>query len=259
MMEVERNAGDAAETHGAGILVDPRYNGPSSSGNGGYSSGLFAALIDGPAVVELRSPVPLGTELDVERPEKGVATVTDGDLHVATVRSAPALDLELPAAPTVEQAREASGGYRGASGTLFSSCFVCGPDRDDAFGVFAGPVPGRDLVASPWIPRPEAVDDSGSVREEMIWAVLDCPTYFALYPHESAGTPLAFLARMQAEIVSRPAVGDECVVAAWPIERDGRKLQAGSAIFDATGTPLGFARVLLIEARTGSVAPDGTS
>ena len=35
---------------------------------------------------------------------------------------------------------------------------------------------------------------------------------------------------------------------AWPIERDGRKLPAGSAVLSAAGETLAIARALMIEA-----------
>ena len=43
--------------------IDPRFNGPPGSGNGGYTCGLVAGLLGGPAEVTLRLPPPLGTPL----------------------------------------------------------------------------------------------------------------------------------------------------------------------------------------------------
>ncbi|MGI8632045.1 MAG: hypothetical protein ACR2NA_05785 [Solirubrobacterales bacterium] len=229
------------------LVVAPRFNGPITSGNGGYSCGLFAQLLDGPAEVALRSPVPLDTELTVEADGENLR-ISDGDAVVATVEPADALVLEVPQPPTLDQARAASARYRAPSGEIFSCCFVCGPDRDDAMGVYGGSVEGRSMVASPWTPSP----DGGEVPVEILWAVLDCPTYFALYPHESDGMPMAFLARMQAEIAGAPVPGGQHVVVAWPIERNGRKLTAGSAVYSPDGSVLAAARVLLIEAKAES-------
>ena len=39
------------------VTIPARYNGPPDSGNGGYSCGVLAAFIDGPARVRLHSPV----------------------------------------------------------------------------------------------------------------------------------------------------------------------------------------------------------
>src|SRR5215204_4268078 len=43
-----------------------------------------------------------------------------------------------------------------------------------------GEVEGRGLVASTWVP-PTWVEEQGDVPRELIWAVLDCPTYFATH------------------------------------------------------------------------------
>jgi hypothetical protein len=77
--------------------------------------------------------------------------------------------------------------------------------------------------------------------------VLDCPTYFALY--RDGELPLSFLARLTARIKGPVTAGDEHVVIAWPIEFDGRKHHAGSAVLDADGEVLAVAHALLIQAR----------
>ena len=43
--------------------------------------------------------------------------------------------------------------------------------------------------------------------------------------------------------------GEEHVVMAWPIERDGRKHHAGAAVLSADGDVLAVARALLIAPR----------
>ena len=46
------------------VMIPRRFNGPPDSGNGGYSCGVVAALLDAPAVeVTLRAPPPLEREL----------------------------------------------------------------------------------------------------------------------------------------------------------------------------------------------------
>jgi len=60
---------------------------------------------------------------------------------------------------------------------------------------------------------------------------------------------VAVLGRMVAHI-DRPIVpGAACVAMGWPIERDGRKLHAGSAIFSEDGEPVARARATWIELR----------
>ena len=117
--------------------------------------------------------------------------------------------------------------------------------------MFAGAVEGRDLVASPWTPPDWTADDAGRALPEFVWAVMDCPTYFAIYRE---GRPLSFLGRMTARIDAPVIAGDEHVVIAWPISADGRKHQAGSAVLSADGDVLATARVLMIEPREESAA-----
>jgi hypothetical protein len=126
--------------------------------------------------------VPLDSPLDVERGSDGsVGVLHDGAL-IATARAARAFDIEVPAPPGPREARRAAARYRGLSEGVFSRCFVCGRAREDAFGVFAGPVDGRQLVATPWTPPAWTADSAGRVLPEFVWAVLDCPScYYALY------------------------------------------------------------------------------
>jgi hypothetical protein len=214
------------------VSISRRFNGPLDSGNGGYSAGVVASsFLTGAAAVNLRSPVPLDTALQVLRQSDGSIEVLDAEELIMDARSTPDFEIELPEPVSVDDARAAAARYRGLADGLFSRCFVCGRAREDAFGVFAGAVEGRDLVASPWVPPAWAADESGQVRPEFVWAVLDCPTYFALY------------ARLDAPV----AAGEEHVVIAWPIGRDGRKHHAGSAVLTADGDLLAAARALLVQ------------
>ena len=228
------------------ITVGGRFNGPLESGNGGYSAGLLAGYVDGIAAVDLRAPVPLDRELTIRRREAGSARALDGDLLVAEARPVAGVDAEVPGPVGLDEAHAAAGSYSGLEDGPFSRCFVCGRARDDAFGVFAGPVAERDLVASPWVPDERTVGADGNVAPEFVWAVLDCPTYFALYGDTN---PLSFLARLAVRIDAPVPVGEEHVVVAWPIKMDGRKHHAGAAVLAADGTALAVARALLIEAR----------
>ncbi len=228
------------------VEIPGRFNGPLHSGNGGYTAGLLAGLVGGGDVAEvnLRSPVPLDRALDVVREDRSLR-VLDGEALVADAHPVATVDAEVPEPVSVAEARAATQRYRGLSDGQFSHCFVCGRARDDALGVFAGQVDDRELVATPWTPPVWTADDSGAVRPEFVWAVLDCPTYFALYLGRELET--GFLVRMSARTEAPVVAGEEQVVIAWPIERDGRKLHAGSAVLSAAGETLAIARALMIE------------
>jgi hypothetical protein len=230
------------------IVIPSRFNGPRESGNGGYSSGAFAALIDGPAEVSLRAPVPLDTPLAVDHREGDEVRASAGETLVGTARPAPELELAVPPPVAPGDARAAAAHYGGSGYGLLDRCYVCGLEREHSFGVFAAPVYGRQVVATPWTPPAWAADDAGDVRAEHIWAALDCPTYFGSYVAEPFG--LSMLARMQARIDAPVTAGTEHVVMAWPIGTDGRKREAAAAVLTGDGEVLAVAKALLIELRS---------
>jgi hypothetical protein len=173
----------------------------------------------------------------------------DGETVVAEARPVAEVDAEVPAPVSPPEAHLAAARYRGSAEGVFSRCFVCGLAREDAFGVFAGVVQGRQVVASPWTPPPWTAGADGRVLPEFVWAVLDCPTYFAL--HIDQELTLSVLARLAARIEAPVLAGEEHVVIAWPIEADGRKRHAGAAVLSRDGEALAVARALLIEPRAG--------
>ena len=227
------------------VSIPGRFNGPMESGQGGYSAGVVAAFLDGPAEITLRSPVPLDTELTVAR-ENGALRVLDDETLVVEARTVPDFHVDVPPPVSVEEAHRASAGYRGDAEGTFSRCFVCGLAREDAFGVFAGAVEGRELVASPWTPPPWTAGPDGHVRPEFVWAALDCPTYFAVYPDT---LPMSVLARLTARVDAPARIDEEHVVVSWPLEVDGRKRHAGAALLSGDGEALAVARALMIELR----------
>jgi hypothetical protein len=229
------------------LIVPAPFNGPLENGQGGYAAGLVAGCLEGAVEVTLRRPVPLDAPLSAAV-EDGLVRVLDGDELIAEGAAVPDFDLEVPDPVGVEDAREAMGRYRGLPDGPFCRCFVCGRAREDGFGVFAGALEDRPLVASTWTPPADAAGADGSVRAEFIWAVLDCPTFFAAYM--DADLPISFLARLTARIDAPVAAGEEHVVIAWPLEADGRKRHAGSAVLSAEGEVLARARALMIEPRS---------
>ena len=216
------------------ITIDGRFNGPEGSGNGGYTCGLIAGLLDATVEVTLRRPPPLDRPLDVEREGERVL-VRDGDALVA--EAAPArVDVDVPASPSYEEAERASARYPGFEEHAFPTCFVCGPEREpgDGLRIFAGPL-GDGRVASTWIPT--------EVAPEVVWAALDCPGAIAVGFPDRGET---LLGRFAAELEELPQVGERCVVVGWPLGEEGRKLYAGTALFGEDGRHLASARATWI-------------
>ena len=229
------------------VRIPREFNGPLASGQGGYSAGAVAAFVDGLAEVSLRSPVPLDTPLDVVRARDGSVTVMDGETLVAEAHRVAEIDIDVPAPVGPDEARVATTRDRGQAEGIFSRCFVCGRGREDSLEVFAGAVDGRQVLASPWTPPAWTSDASGHVRPELVWAVLDCPATFAAYMDEDSTAGV--LARVSVRIDAPVVAGEEHVVIGWPVEADGRRRHAGSAVLARDGSLLAVSRALLITPR----------
>lgn len=217
------------------ITIGARFNGPDGSANGGYTCGLIAALLGGGAEVTLRSPPPLEQELVVALDDDGLR-ILDGETLVAEAVPG-SVDLEPPNAPSRDEAARASARYPGFAEHAFPRCFVCGPDREpgDGLRVFAGPL-GDGRFAATWTPS--------EARPELVWAALDCPGAIAVgFPDRGE----MLLGRFAVTIDELPEPTGRCVVLAWPLGEDRRKLYAATALFGENGRLLARARATWIE------------
>ncbi|MEX0825936.1 MAG: hypothetical protein WD184_04165 [Acidimicrobiia bacterium] len=224
------------------VIIPARFNGPPGSGNGGYSAGLFAAQFasqyPGDAEVTLRSPPPLDTPMTV-RADDGKVAVHDGDTLVAEVRPV-TIELDIPTSPSLEQAETARERYLGYQQHEFPTCFTCGTERDDGLRVHPGPVFGTGLVASPWTAAESLPSLDDHLAPEVVWAALDCPGAWATM-RELTSDPVV-LGRMTARIVTPIPVGATLVSYGWQMGIEGRKAYAGTAIADARGRTMAYAK-----------------
>jgi len=220
------------------LRIDRRFHGPPASGNGGYASGRLAAFIDGPAVVRLLVPPPLETPMDV-RPIDGGVDLLHGDVRVATARQTEPPG-GVPSPPGYAEAEAASHAYRGFRWHPFPTCFVCGPERqlNDGLRIFAGPVPGTNFVAAPWIPH-ASLGARGVVSPEFVWAALDCPGAFSF--ESSEGTAL-LLGEIAATLIRPVRTGNRHIALGWEIDRKDRRHYTGTAIFTESGECVALAR-----------------
>lgn len=230
------------------VVIERRFRGPADSGNGGYSCGALARFLpEGLAEVTLRLPPPLERPLAVGSAD-GQAAMRDGDSLVAEARLIEGFQLDLPRPADVEEAAAAREASPLHSHHPFPGCFVCGPERQagDGLGIVCGPA-GPGVVAAPWEVDDSVLDERGEVPSEVIWAALDCPGGLAAMLVPEVGT--CVLGRLAARFHRQLLPGATYVAMGWPIEVDGRKLHAGSAIFSEHGEPLAEARATWIELR----------
>jgi hypothetical protein len=233
------------------LTVAARFCGPAASANGGYFAGLVAALAPVTVSVRLLKPPPLNTPLSVSVVADGQLRVLNGSEPIGEARPA-VLQLEPQPPPDYLEAVEASRRYAGFRHHRFPSCFVCGTQRTrgDGLRIFAGPLPERGMVAAPWVPDASLDAGDGKVRAEFMSAALDCPGYYAVAPDDR----MLLLAEFTAHVDRRVHIGESCTVIGWQLAVEGRKHEAGTALFDGKGELCGRARALWIAPRSATVS-----
>jgi hypothetical protein len=242
------------------ITIGRQFCGPPNSGNGGYVCGVMAKDLEGPVTAVIRAPVPLETELAIE--VRNGAAVLIGAEGALIGQGGPATQAlpDPPMVPTLEQARAASAGYLGHTQRVHHICFTCGNEREEGDGlrVFPGQIEGAEsgVMACTWTPHASFGGADGTVAAEVVWAALDCPGFFAWVQKD--GRHGALLGTMTGEIITPPVVGQEYVILAWPIVREGRKEIAGVALFDAEGRLMGRGHQVWITMAPRMPAPAAT-
>jgi hypothetical protein len=255
------------------VVIPARFNGPASSGNGGWVSGRLAALLEpGPddAVrVVLRSPPPLGVPLQVQVGADGGLSAWSGDTPVAAVNPVPspfAAAAPDPVPWTVAQ--DVAGAYAGAVDHPFPTCFVCGPQRNSGDGLRLTPGRLADRpadTAAAWVPDASlAGTDPERVDPAACWAALDCPGGWSL---DLVGRPMV-LGTMTAQVRELPRVGGRYVVVGRALGQEGRKAFTETALYAAASSdddtrgsagsaeaPLARAAAVWIRVDPGAVRP----
>ena len=223
------------------VIIEPRFNGPRLSGNGGYVGGVMAARYtqafggDGTVEITLRAPIPIDRTLRTVR-EGAALMLRDGEALLCEARAGSLANLTPPPAPAdwddVLRRGEIGGSPEDSD---FTWCIVCGRKRavGDGLRVFgtSGPQPGTSL--SCYLPHANHADSEGRIRPEFVWGTLDCPGAFAAQDIDDFRP--AMTGRMTAKVIEPPRVGERCAVVGWKIGEDGRKLYSGTALYTETG------------------------
>src|SRR3990172_3004242 len=105
------------------VVIPRRFRGPPESGSGGYTCGVVAALVGGPAEVTLRRPPPLNRPLDVQRLDGGAVAVLDGETLVAEGIPA-SVKIDVPEPVSFSDAEAAAASYLGFQHHLFPTFFL---------------------------------------------------------------------------------------------------------------------------------------
>jgi hypothetical protein len=228
------------------IIIEPRFNGPRLSGNGGYVSGVMAGRFTehvardsmgggGTVEVTLRAPVPIARPLKLVRDGEALL-LRDGDTLICEARAGSVAQL-MPPPPPRDWDDVMNRGEQGGSpeGSAYGTCLVCGRGRavGDGLRVLGtpGPQPGHSLCC--YLPHANHADAEGRIRPEFVWGALDCPGATAVQDVEEKRPVLT--GRMTAKLFVPPHVGERCAVVGWKIGEDGRKLYSGTALYTEGG------------------------
>jgi hypothetical protein len=226
------------------VVVPEHFIGPPGMGHGGYVAGFFAGRIPGTVQVTLRRPTPVGADLDLVELDGGRWELRHGDEMIAEAEPA-TLELDVPTVPTASAARaaEVSSPSRWDEQGVHPICLGCGLAREDDEGLELGVGPlvvdGIEQVAAVWRPPARLAGDDGAVDPQWVVAALDCPGAMA---YIARGTFAGLLGRIVFEQTGPVEPEVDHVVTGWEIERDGRKLFAGTALATADGEVLARTR-----------------
>ena len=223
------------------LRIGHRFQGPTGSGQGGWTAYRFAERVGVPIEVSLHAPVPLDTDLFVVAAESGDQWSLGPDPHggerpVMTATPAGRIDAET-APVSIEDARRARDGFAHLGPRHpVPYCFSCGLQHD-SMGVHAAEL-DDERYATDWTVPGWAVGDDGAVDAGVVWAALDCTS--AWYVCQSRGERVAFTVRYSAEILQPVEVGATYALVGWSgvahDDWDGRKRHAAAVAFDDDGT-----------------------
>jgi len=219
------------------IRVEHWFQGPTGSGQGGWTAQKLAEAIGEPVTVSIRRPIPLDTDMHV-------VTVHD-DWHLVDPNQPgePVLIASLwdptyadTAPVSVTAAAEARTRFPLTHDHPVPVCFSCGVEAD-AMRVHSGELDdGR--WATDWTVPTWAVDQYGHVDPGVLWAAIDCAQ--AWYAGNAGGRRHAVTVQLAVEMLGQLEPGETYALVAWngtyPTSWDGRKRGAGGAVFANDGT-----------------------
>jgi hypothetical protein len=221
--------------------------GPPGSANGGVVAGTLASHLDvdgdRPIEVRLHRRIPLEDALSIER-SGTTTTLRYGSDVAATARYS--TEVVADRGPVAADAARRCRPVVTVDAHPAPDCFVCGPHNGRGLHLEPGDVDGTELLATTWWPPQELADARGQLPAPIVWAALDCPSWYG-----AARCRPALLGTITARCLRPITVGAPVVVSGWGVRRDGRKSLGGSAIHDVDGELLAVASAIWIHPKEG--------
>jgi hypothetical protein len=219
------------------IRVGQWFQGPTGSGQGGWTAQRLEAAIGEPVTIAIRRPIPLEVDLiiiDVGQSWHLVdPTETDQPVLIASRWDTNFADTEPV---SVAAAADARTRFPLHEDHPVPVCFSCG-EEPDSMQVHSGALTdGR--WATDWQVPTWAVDDDGTVDAGALWAAIDCAQ--AWYAGNADGRRHFVTVQLAVEQLAPLKASAAYALVAWqgtyPRAWDGRKRGAGGAAFAADGT-----------------------
>lgn len=232
------------------VRIPHWFQGPTGSGQGGWTTARLVDIIGQPATVGIRAPIPLDTDLQVIESTE-VWQLVDPTTEPPTIIMEAARwepDFASTEAITVNQAKEARSRFPAtAEDHPVPHCFSCGIQHD-SMNVHAGPL-GDGRWASDWTAPDWAIGKDGSVDGAVLWAALDCTA--AWFVGYEGGSRPAFTVQYAVEVSQAVKPGETYALVAWGQQGwDGRKRWGASAAFTSNGICIARSRSFWVAAET---------
>lgn len=219
------------------IRLTSWFQGPTGSGQGGWTAHRLARAIGEPVTVAIKRPIPLEVDMaitaiddswhliDPSEPDQPVLIATRWTPEFASTESV-----------SVADAADARTRFPLHDDHPVPVCFSCG-EKPDSMHVHSGALPdGR--WATDWTVPDWAVAGDGTVDEGALWAAIDCAQ--AWYAGNAGGRRHSVTVQLAVQVVAPLAAGATYSLVSWngtyPPEWDGRKRGAGGAVFASDGT-----------------------
>lgn len=222
------------------VEINEKYCGPPKSGNGGYVAGITANRIANKAVViKIKAPAPLNEALyySSDSNKNGIKLLSKAaNLLIAEAQEDSGFYMDVPELNflSLEAIGNPEREYLGFHEHPFPTCFVCGPERSHEDGMRIFPAKIQDpfgfthLHGAFWNPWKDLAGTDGRIREEIVWAALDCPGGFAV---SHVDTTLIVLAKLRGRLLESIFPDIPYAILSWEIGRNRRQRTAGTAIY----------------------------
>ncbi len=244
------------EALGSFAVIETRFEGPPGIVNGGYAAGLLLERMGiAEAEVVLRHPIVAGKRIRIGRHGNGLAVFDENSALLVEAQPAQVV-AEPQAAPSWQEAEDASLRNPPGGVPIFPNCFSCGPlrRRSEALRILCGALrPGE--VAAPWTPSAWTAGADGSVRPPYVLAAIDCPGVWAAV---SAGLPegdeILLLGTMAIKVLHAVVPGRRHVVSGRLLDSEGRRVHAATTLYEEGGRAVAVARQVWIRVERQDVS-----